>query len=57
MRRTSERSETALVLSDLALSDEALRGLIDDWMVPALVEHFFSSERTFPESLEKGHNH
>jgi hypothetical protein len=48
-QRTPERSDTALALTDLALSDEALRGLIDDWIVPALVDRFLGV-RVLPDS-------
>jgi hypothetical protein len=43
------------VVSDLALSDEAVGGVIDDWIVPALVERFLNV-RPLPDSSEEGHN-
>jgi hypothetical protein len=54
-RHSPERPDTTLVVSDLALSDEAVGGVIDDWIVPALVERFLNV-RPLPDSSEEGHN-
>lgn len=55
-RSAVERTDTALAVSDLLLCDEALRGLIDDWIVPALVEQFLGDKKALPDSSEEGHN-
>ena len=39
-RAGCRRSDTDLVFSNLEISDEAVLKLIDDWIVPELVEEF-----------------
>jgi len=42
--REERRTGTALSIDpDAAFSDSAIRGFIDDWLVPALVERFVES--------------
>ena len=49
-------SDPTLDLRAGALPDETVRGLIDDWIVPALVERFLSGRDTVPESNDPEDN-
>jgi hypothetical protein len=51
-RQAHKRRDTTLAFRDPVLSDEAVRGLIDEWIVPELVDQFLRCER--PDSFAKG---
>jgi hypothetical protein len=55
-RSQARLGDTCLAVSGLALGDEEVHGLIDAWIVPALVERFLSEMSVFPDSTEEGHN-
>jgi hypothetical protein len=55
VRRTRKRqSDPTLEVPSTVISDAAIRGLIDDSIVPALVEKFVQEKCSFP--TEKSHN-
>jgi len=53
-RRRQQRSDPALDIPSSIISDAALRGLIDESIVPALVEKFLQDKCSPP--TEKSHN-
>jgi hypothetical protein len=55
-RRTPRRRDTALAACDLALSDETVRALVNDWIVPVLVERFLNDKEPLAELPEQEHN-
>jgi len=55
-RPDRSKADTALALSEHELSDQTVRGLIDDWIVPALVERFLSSKKSLSEATQERHN-
>jgi hypothetical protein len=63
-RRTSRSGEavrrkgdTALSVSAQRFSDKVIIGLIDDWIVPALVEQFLGERGAdYPDSPDLKHN-
>jgi hypothetical protein len=44
-RQTPGRRDTALEFSGPVLREETVKGLIDDWIVPELVDQFLRCER------------
>jgi len=55
VRRTrKQRSDPTLEVPSTLISDAALRGIIDDTIVPALVEKFLQDKHSSP--TEKSHN-
>jgi len=53
-RRRRQRSDPALEIPGTVISDAALRRLIDESIVPALVEKFLQDKHSSP--TEKSHN-
>ena len=51
-RPDRRRSDTSLVLSNLALDDDAVLKLVDEWIVPALVEQFLDEQRRLAEGTQ-----
>ena len=47
---------TGLLVSPLTFGEDALRGLIDDWIVPALVEQFLVGKKALPDPTKEEHN-
>ena len=48
---------TGLVVSPVTFGEDAnIQGLIDDWIVPALVEQFLRSKKVLPDSSREEHN-
>ena len=49
-------ADTTLVLSSDVLADQAVRGIIDDWLVPSLVEQFLRDQMELSDSSQEDHN-
>jgi hypothetical protein len=48
--------ETALEIPTATLNDEAMRSMIDEWLVPAMVEDFLRIKLDVPTSVNRQHN-
>ena len=49
-RETRRKGDTDLSVSAQQFSEKSIRGLIDDWLVPSLVEQFLSDKRDLSDS-------
>ncbi len=47
---------THLMVSPATFGEDAIQGLIDDWIVPALVEQFLRSKKVLPDPSREEHN-
>ena len=48
---------TGLVVSPVTFGEDAnIQGLIDDWIVPALVEQFLRNKKMLPDPSGEEHN-
>jgi hypothetical protein len=54
--RPRPRSEPTLVISGGTFSEEVVVELVDDCIVPALVDEFLRTRLNLPERGEKEHN-
>ncbi len=50
------RSEPKLEIAAGTFSQEVLLQLVDDWIVPAMVEDFLRSRMNLPELISREHN-
>ena len=55
-RATRRQGDTGLSVSAQQFSEESIRGLIDDWLVPSLVEQFLRDKMELSDSSQEGHN-
>ena len=55
-RPAQRKGDTNLSVSAQQFSEQAIRGLIDDWLVPSLVEQFLSDKRDLSDSSPEEHN-
>ena len=50
------RKESKLEVAGSAFPQHAVLRLVDDWIVPALVEQFLRGRRNLPEAVRTEHN-
>ena len=52
---SKQRDGTLLFLADL-FRDDAVRGILDDWLVPILVDEFIRDYSVLPDPAQLEHN-
>ena len=55
-RPAQRQGDTDLSVSAQQFSEKAIRGLIDDWLVPSLVEQFLRDKMELSDSSQEDHN-
>jgi hypothetical protein len=49
-------ADTSLAFLGQEFSDQGVRDLLDEWIVPALVDQYLAEKNVLPDSTEEGHN-
>ena len=55
-RPARRKGDTGLSVSAQQFSEKAIRGLIDDWLVPSLLEQFLRGKMELSDSSQEDHN-